>query len=196
MNQIAEDQTLKKFIADSIEIAAAEERQQEALVEAEELELDQLMEEAVKARLAETKGIPAILVPYCIAGKRPSIWSLQDDIECLKGNWRPDHFLVKAPGLSSLSFTITPEWDDSQPARPLTGQFVIKNIRVMDIPYRSWHQAIAAAAAQHQADKEWQQLQEQSHKSATVTPSTAERLAELIGEIVADKVGDLMEPAF
>jgi hypothetical protein len=190
-----EDQRLTLFIEDSIKIAEAEERQKMALAESQQLELDSLINEATTARLAQTKGIPPALLPYCKARTQRGPWGTEDDIETLKKyaeDWWPDEFFVLAPGLASLSFSIEKEWDNSHPYAQLTGQYLIKDISVQGYKYQQWHQAITEASRLHKDNQEREQIGKEAalrvYKEAISAPTTAERLESLIREIAQEAV--------
>jgi hypothetical protein len=190
-----EDQKLTQLIADSLELSEAEEREQKALAEAQQVEFDRLVSEATVARLAQTKGFPPALLPYCKARTRRGPWGLEDDLQTLKtGNetWWPDEFWVIAPGLAALRFSIEQEWDDGRPDRQLTGQYLIKEISVDGLRCQSWHQAIAAASQLHRDKQERERIGREiamsTYKAEMREPTTAERLEILIREIVEEAI--------
>jgi hypothetical protein len=181
-----EDSKLTQLIAESKEKVAAEEAERQTLVEAQQSEFDRLMAEASTARLAETKDIPAALLPYCL-GYRGSEWDLEDQIGDLKIGWLPERFLINAPDLAPMTFTIAVEWDDKQPPR-LTGQFIIETIKVEHSIYYNLHQAIAAAAEKQRDNQERKKADEQVqialYNSSQEQPSIADQLYSLIRQMI------------
>ena len=130
---------LDKLIADSIEQAEIEEREERRRADAEQAELERLMKEATLLALAEIKDLPRALIPYCRTEPWPNCHGRAETIVALKGGWKPIWFTVEAPGMARIEFRVVEKVRDI-----VCGSIMLKGARV---EYKSWHQAIAAAAS-------------------------------------------------
>lgn len=175
---MSEEENLTKLIADSIEQIEAEERERKALTEAQKLEYDNLMATAIGFVLPQVRDFPLALLPYCSAARGPGHWDLEGNIEQLKKGWLPDHFIIYAPGLATVSFGIS----------VVHGNHVTTGISFngMGGTTTNWTKAIAEAA---RIEEQKRQNMAAYRISQSPQRPTDERLVELIREIARDVIG-------
>jgi hypothetical protein len=186
--KVEAEEELEELIQLSIQQAEAEERKQKALSDAQRTEFNNLLREASALRLGETENIPRALLPYCEARRGPDRMDTESNIDALKQGWRPDTFVINAPGLMPLGFNVIQDRS--------TQTFFVNAISFMGAAgsFVSWHQAIAAAAQRHRQEKEWDAEVKRRNAAGNVLndakaePTPAERLESLIREIARGEV--------
>lgn len=197
MSDIATDSTIPVELAPEIAalieratIEIAEERgRQEAEIARNEAKMNAFLARQTALLLDQLDGIPNAIRPYIKAGDMPIV-------ECMATeDWLPSRLSVEVPGLIVFCITIQyPPFSDTP--KPTIGGF---HASEYDDRYSflNWNDAITEArrlflshtkrAARDEAIA--QRILENDERQ----PTTAERLAALIEEVVTKKVADLLE---
>jgi hypothetical protein len=183
MHSSIEDEKLKQLIADSVETIEAEERKRQAIANAQQIELNQLLQAATVAALADVSDLPPALLPYCIAAHGPGAHSIEANMITLKKGWRPEYFYADAPGLTRISFRV--QWTG--------GKRQTSSISFLGFngTTSSWPLVIGKAALRYRELQEDEQREnsfnEMSYRASQRQPTTAERLEGLIRAIAREE---------
>jgi hypothetical protein len=193
------DEKLTELIQYSIEQTEAREREAKVLAEAEQIEFNSLMACALAESLADIVDMPQALIPYCNYARGPGCWDRAQDIETLKKGWRPSEFIIRAPALSEMRFSIHKAPADINDVGRIRWRIRSITVEECSNSYHCWSAAITEAARIHRRIEQWRREQEQERadrvesQQTASAPTDAEQLAALIEQIVIRKVSDLME---